>query len=147
MASSFFLRTLGLFGILGFWLIVSLPLFFVNNKAADSLPLAESISGFHESSNPLDTKNRHPLFSECRFCYPIVRFDFWRKWRKFGVNPLLRAPKIKDSCGFLAVISTCRPCHRQRQQEQPGVRAGRPRGSQWSEPSQRRMLRSPERSG
>jgi len=45
-------------------------------------------------------KNRHPLFSECRFCYPIVRFDFWRKWRKFGVNPLLRAPKIKDSCGF-----------------------------------------------
>lgn len=28
-----------------------------NNKAADSLPLAESISGFHESSNPLDTKN------------------------------------------------------------------------------------------
>ena len=73
--------------------IVSIPLFFVNNKAADSLPLAESISGFHESSNPQDTKNRHPLFSECRFCYPIVRFDFWRKWRKFGVNPLLRAPK------------------------------------------------------
>ena len=28
----FFLQTLGLFGILGFWLIVSLPLFFVNNK-------------------------------------------------------------------------------------------------------------------
>ena len=53
----FFLQTLGLFGILGFWLIVSLPLFFVNNKAADCLPLAESISGFHESSNPLDTKN------------------------------------------------------------------------------------------
>jgi len=44
MASSFFLRTLGLFGILGFWLIVSLPLFFVNNKAADSLSLAESTS-------------------------------------------------------------------------------------------------------
>ncbi|MEI3313535.1 MAG: hypothetical protein V8R88_05830, partial [Faecalibacterium prausnitzii] len=87
-------------GFTFFFIIVSLPLFFVNNKAADSLPLAESISGFHESSNPLDTKNRHPLFSECRFCYPIVRFDFWRKWRKFGVNPLLRAPKIKDSCGF-----------------------------------------------
>ena len=87
-------------GFTFFFIIVSLPLFFVNNKAADSLPLAESISGFHESSNPLDTKNRHSLFSECRFCYPIVRFDFWRKWRKFGVNPLLRAPKIKDSCGF-----------------------------------------------
>ena len=52
----FFLQTLGLFGILGFWLIVSLPLFFGNNKAADSLPLAETISGFHESSNPLDKK-------------------------------------------------------------------------------------------
>jgi hypothetical protein len=52
----FFLQTLGLFGILGFWLIVSLPLFFVNNKAADSLPLAESINGFHESSNPPDKK-------------------------------------------------------------------------------------------
>ena len=38
----FFLQTLGLFDIFGFWLIVSLPLFFVNNKAADSLPLAES---------------------------------------------------------------------------------------------------------
>ena len=87
-------------GFTFFFIIVSLPLFFVNNKAADSLPLAESISGFHESSNPLDTKNRHPLFSGCRFCYPIVSFDFWRKWRKFGVNPLLRAPKIKDSCGF-----------------------------------------------
>lgn len=40
----FFLQTLGLFGILGFWLIVFLPLFFVNNKAADSLSLAESTS-------------------------------------------------------------------------------------------------------
>ena len=40
----FFLQTLGLFGILGFWLIVSLPLFFVNNKAADSLPFTESTS-------------------------------------------------------------------------------------------------------
>ena len=40
----FFLQTLGLFGILGFWLIVSLPLFFVNNTAADSLSLAESTS-------------------------------------------------------------------------------------------------------
>ena len=43
-------------GFTFFFIIVSLPLFFVNNKAADSLPLAESISGFHESSNPLDTK-------------------------------------------------------------------------------------------
>ena len=131
----FFLQTLGLFGILGFWLIVSLPLFFVNNKAADSLPLAESISGFHESSNPLD-KKRHPLFSECRFCYPIVRFDFWRKWRKFGVNPLLRAPKIKDSCGFLAVISTCRPCRPCRRRARPvrGARACQQRAPQWSAP-------------
>jgi len=146
----FFLQTLGLFGILGFWLIVSLPLFFVNNKAADNLPLAESISGFHESSNPLDAKNRHPLFSECRFCYPIVRFDFWRKWRKFGVNPLLHAPKIKCSCGFQAVISTCRPyrpCRRRQLREQPGVRADQRPGSRWSAPSRRRMLRSPERSG
>lgn len=63
-------------GFTFFFIIVSLPLFFVNNKAADSLPLAESISGFHESSNPLDTKNRHPLFSECRFFYPIVRLIF-----------------------------------------------------------------------
>ena len=43
-------------GFTFFFIIVSLPLFFVNNKAADSLPHAESISGFHESSNPLDTK-------------------------------------------------------------------------------------------
>ena len=43
-------------GFTFFFIIVSLPLFFVNNKAADSLPLAESISGFHESSNPLDKK-------------------------------------------------------------------------------------------
>ena len=76
------------------------PTFSPVNEKADSLPLAESISVFHESSILPDAKNRHPLFSECRFCYPIVRFDFWRKWRKFGVNPLLRAPKIKDSCGF-----------------------------------------------
>lgn len=150
MASSFFLRTLGLFGILGFWLIVSLPLFFVNNKAADSLPLAESISGFHESSNPLDKKIGTHFSSECRFCYPIVRFDFWRKWRKFGVNPLLRAPKIKDSCGFLAAISTCRPyrpCHRLQQRVQQGVPADQRPGFRWSAPSQRRRLRSPERNG
>jgi len=83
-----------------FLLLYSYLLFFVNNKAADSLPLAESISGFHESSNPLDNKIGTRFSSGCRFCYPIVRFDFWRKWRKFGVNPLLRAPKIKDSCGF-----------------------------------------------
>ena len=33
-------------GFTFFFIIVSLPLFFVNNKAADSLPLAESTSGF-----------------------------------------------------------------------------------------------------
>jgi hypothetical protein len=66
----FFLQTLGLFGILGFWLIVSLPLFFVNDKAADSLPLAESISGFHESSNPLDAKNRHLLLWQMPILLP-----------------------------------------------------------------------------
>ena len=142
----FFLQTLGLFGILGFWLIVSLPLFFVNDKAADSLPLAETISGFHESSKLPDAKNRHPLFSECRFCYPIVRLIFWRKWRKFGVNPFSHAPKIKCSCGFQAAISTCRPCHRRQVRREPGVPAGQPRGSRWSAPSQRRKLHSPERS-
>ena len=65
----FFLKTLGLFGILGFWLIVTLPLFFVNNKAADSLPLAESISGFHESSNPLDKKTA-PAFQRVPILLP-----------------------------------------------------------------------------
>ena len=88
-------------GFTFFFIIVSLPLFFVNNKAADSLLLAESISVFHESSNPLDNKIGTRFSSECRFYYPIVvRFDFWRKWHKFGINPLLAAPKIKDSCGF-----------------------------------------------
>ena len=33
-------------GFTFFFIIVSLPLFFVNNKAADSLPLAETTSGF-----------------------------------------------------------------------------------------------------
>ena len=32
------------------------PTFSPVNEKADSLPLAESISGFHESSNPLDKK-------------------------------------------------------------------------------------------
>ena len=127
--------------------LISLPLFFVNNKAADSLPLAESISGFHESSNPLGTKNRHPLFSECRFCYPIVRFDFWRKWRKFGVNPLLPTQKIKRFQGFAASLSTCRPCRGQREQQVRGVRACQPPGTRWSVPLRRRKRRSPERSG
>ena len=63
-------------GFTSFFIIVSLPLFFVNNKAADSLPLAETISVFHEFSNPPDAKNRHPLFSECRFCYPIIALIF-----------------------------------------------------------------------
>ena len=111
---------------------------------------AETISMFPLFSKLPDAKNRHPLFSECRFCYPIVRFDFWRMWRKFGVNPLLCAPKIKDSCGFWAVISTCRPyrpCHRRQRRGQQGVPAGQRPGSRWSAPSQRRKLRSPERSG
>ena len=96
----FFLQTLGLFGILGFWLIVSLPLFFVNNKAADSLSLAESTSRLTILQYSQTQKIGTRFSSGCRFCYPIVRFDFWHKWRKFGVNPLLRTPKIKDSCGF-----------------------------------------------
>ena len=57
-------------GFTFFFIIVSLPLFFVNNKAADSLPLAESISGFHESSNPLDKKNRHSLFQRVPILLP-----------------------------------------------------------------------------
>ena len=57
-------------GFTFFFIIVFLPLFFVNNKAADSLPLAESISGFHESSNPLDTKNRHSLFQRVPILLP-----------------------------------------------------------------------------
>ena len=75
--------------------------------------------------------------------------SFGRKWRKFGVNPFSHAPRIKDSCGFLAVISTCRPCRpcHHRLREQRGVRAGQRPGSRWSAPSQRRMLRSPERNG
>lgn len=66
-----------------------------------------------------------------------MRFDFWRKWRKFGVNPLLRAPKIKDSCSFLAVISTCRP-YPEPEQRGPGVPAGQQPGSRWSGPSKQR---------
>jgi hypothetical protein len=60
---------------------------------------------FYNSRNKKGTR----FLRQAPICYLIVRFDFWRKWRKFGVNPLLRAPKIKDSCGFWAVISTCRP--------------------------------------
>ena len=63
-------------GFTFFFIIVSLPLFFVNNKAADSLLLAESISGFHESSNPLDTKNRHPLFQRVPILLPYSALDF-----------------------------------------------------------------------
>ena len=50
------------------------------------------------------------------FCYPIMRLNFWRKWRKFGVNSLLRIQKIKQFQGFAANLSTCRPCRR------PGLR-------------------------
>ena len=56
-------------GFTFFFIIVSLPLFFVNNKAADSLPLAESISGFHESSNPLDKKSA-PTFQRVPILLP-----------------------------------------------------------------------------
>ena len=38
-------------GFTFFFIIVSLPLFFVNNKAADSLPLAETTSGFMSLQN------------------------------------------------------------------------------------------------
>ena len=43
------------------------------------------------------------------FCYPIMRLNFWRKWRKFGVNPLFRIQKIKQFQGFAVSLSTCRP--------------------------------------
>lgn len=56
-------------GFTFFFIIVSLPLFFVNNKAANSLPLAESISGFHESSNPLDKKSA-PAFQRVPILLP-----------------------------------------------------------------------------
>ena len=91
-------------------------------------------------------KKSAPAFQRVPILLSYHCFDFWRR---FGVNPLLAAPKIKCSCGFLAVISTCRPyrpCHRQRR-GQPEVPAGQPRGSRWSGPSQRRKLRSPERNG
>ena len=35
-----------------------------------------------------------------------MRLNFWRKWRKFGVNPLLRVQKIKQFQGFAASLST-----------------------------------------
>ena len=57
-------------GFTFFFIIVSLPLFFVNNKAADSLPLAESISGFHESSNPLDATKSAPAFQRVPILLP-----------------------------------------------------------------------------
>jgi hypothetical protein len=56
-------------GFTFFFIIVSLPLFFVNNKAADSLTLAESISGFHESSNLLDKKTA-PAFQRVPILLP-----------------------------------------------------------------------------
>ena len=37
------------------------------------------------------------------FCYPIMRLNFWRKWRKFGVNSLLRIQKNKQFQGFAAI--------------------------------------------
>ena len=39
-----------------------------------------------------------------------MRLNFWRKWRKFGVNPLLHVQKIKQFQGFAVSLSTCRPC-------------------------------------
>ena len=60
-------------------------------------------------------KNRHLLFKAgADFCYPIMRLNFWRKWRKFGVNPLLRIQKIKQFQGFAASLSTYRPYYRWR---------------------------------
>ena len=81
------------------------------------------------------------------FCYPIMRLNFWRKWRKFGVNPLLPTQKIKRFQGFAASLSTCRPCRDRREQQVRGVRACRPPGTRWSVPLRRRKRRSPERSG
>ena len=46
-----------------------------------------------------------------------MRSNFWRKWRKFGVNPLFRIQKIKQFQGFVVSLSTCRPY--QVQPEQP----------------------------
>ena len=43
------------------------------------------------------------------FCYPIMRLNFWCKWRKAGRNPLLRIQKIKQFQGFAASLSTYRP--------------------------------------
>jgi len=148
MASSFSFRHLGCLTFSDFGLLYPYLCFSSTIKPL-TVCRSKNPPAVSSSFNSPGHKNRHPLFSGCRFCYPIVRFDFWRKWRKFGVNPLLAAPKIKDSCGFLAVISTCRPyrpCHRQRR-GQPEVPAGQPRGSRWSGPSQRRKLRSPERNG
>ena len=55
-------------------------------------------------------QNRHLLFKAgADFCYPIMRLNFWRKWRKAGVNPLLRIQKIKQFQGFAVSLSTCRP--------------------------------------
>ena len=63
-------------GFTSFFIIVSLPLFFVNNKAADSLPLAESISGFHESSNPLDATKSAPAFQRVPILLPYSALRF-----------------------------------------------------------------------
>gem|GEM_PF-916239 len=70
------------------------------------------------------------------FCYPIMRLNFWRKWRKFGVNPLLRIQKIKQFQGFAASLSTCRPCRPCRRRERPvrGARACQRRAPRWSAP-------------
>ena len=70
------------------------------------------------------------------FCYPIMRLNFWRKWRKFGVNPLLHTQKIKQFQGFAASLSTCRPCRPCRRRERPvrGARACRRRAPRWSAP-------------
>ena len=90
----------------------------------------------HKKSAP--TLQRVPILLP----YHALRF-----WCRFSGNPLLRAPKIKDSCGFWAVLSTCRPyrpCH-QRVQREPGAPADLRPDSRWSGPSQRQKQRSPER--
>ena len=49
------------------------------------------------------TKSAPAFKAGADFCYPIMRLNFWRKWRKFGVNPLLRIQKIKHFQGFAAI--------------------------------------------
>ena len=67
-----------------------------------------------------------------------------------GVKPVAEALDRADRGGARntreLLTRPSRPCHH-RLREQRGVRAGQRPGSRWSAPSQRRMLRSPERNG